>query len=225
MEKVIESLLIAVIGIAAIFFNKLYKRLKRKEHSLGPEDLKLQSNIEKYLHEALIDLDCARAYIIEFKNGEDFSLSRNWKLVIRYEQTQDGIIRVKGKIRDIESIEVLSFLKALFLGEENGIHAKLLDRSDCVNRQCERYDRGVYLVDTDEIESTYFRGMLKEFGVRGMVHTVLWDGNKPLGILGLNYCSEKHWGEAITDMQRFHAVCSYAERIIYLYLKHKRAKQ
>ena len=224
MDKVLESLLIAVIGIAALYANRIYKRLKYKEHFLGPEDLKLQSNIEKYLHEAILDLDCARAYIIEFKNGEDFSLSHNWKLVIRYEQTQDGIIRAKGKVRAIESIEVLPFLRALFLGEENGIHAKLLDKSDCMTKQCERDDRGVYLVDTDEITNAYFKGMLKEFGVKGMVHTVLWDENKPLGIFGLNYCSEKHWNEAINDMQRFHAVCSYAERIVYLYLKHKRNK-
>lgn len=92
----------------------------RDRHVMTEEDVKMYTEIFTMLENLLTTLDCTRVSVLQYHNGDNFSLSNPmFKLSVTYEAIANGIAPTVKELSDISVSTIPSFFQPLFLPDSH----------------------------------------------------------------------------------------------------------
>lgn len=179
------------------------------------------SRIDAQLDELLDKLKCARVSILQFHNGNRFSLSNPvFKFSTSYEAVAQGFAPSAPRTRDLMVSLNTTFISPLMMSNAStfiGAHKEDFCRRD--NDKCPLPDEGLKIISytQDLLRPGQVRLVMEELGIRKMYATLLEVQDKgPVGILLMQY----HTDYKAEELMREHIcdVCKvkhYLQALLY----------
>lgn len=157
----------------------------RDTHVITIQDVHRNNEIMGRLERLLIKLDCTRVCVLQFHNGETFSLSNPmFRLSTTYEATAPGFASTCSELKNIAVSTIPVFVNALVLPTPDIIPGVKEEKFCPKGGVCELRDTPIRLVSltTETLKLGRIRISLEKFGVAKMYACVLTAVNG--GLLG-----------------------------------------
>ena len=175
--SIIKGLFILLVAGYVVFFALNPKFLLERITSIQTEQhdklvesrLSADSDIRRILSKMIFTTDADRAWLIEFHNGSK-NIGTGLPFLfgsMRIEEVRDDILNVDEEYSDFSLSKYKFIVKVV---EDGFFHGGIDD---------------VYKID----ERMYYK--FKANNVNEIALLTLYDGEKPIGILGLSYCNDK----------------------------------
>jgi hypothetical protein len=189
--------LLTIIGIVAQrYLSKIKKNLDLQTAQKTPEEAEEDMGFSLWCDRAIMDIiaetrvktDSARAYVIRFHNGTYFSNRQPiWKLTCTHESTAKGVEYLTTKdVQSLPASNVLDIIVPFWGGISRGV--KRIDIPDPTVEGDLDPRNGVYLIDTEQMDSSMGKQLLRSEGVTCAMNIPLVspkDG-RILGLFGLD---------------------------------------
>lgn len=249
-QNFLTFLTLAAAGIVIIFLGVINETIKTKlkdivskvvkkftKESAGQKhNITQVANMIDKINDAILEvrikMKADRAYIIQFHNGETFSANNpRWKMSQTFETCMDGISYTGDLIKNMDVTVVWDYLKVIFFDPEKeavpGVEAFIKNRA-CALEFC-HHPRKSYLVTTTKMDRNrgYTRSLIEQQGIKYMIQTpILNADNQPIGIIGVDYCSDERFEQAISSTEFTSCVlCQTASEISLSWELDKQTKQ
>ena len=189
-----------------------------KKHSpLTVHNLELYGKICAKVAEIRYKTDSARAYIMSIRNGEiQINNLHQYKIYRDYEDLEDGVSGQKEIQQGLHVQDMFDVVKSYYGTTQPPIG---ITRLDPICKTC----GGLTLrYITDDLDISYIKSLFKEAGVKLAYHTVIYDATTklPVGLLGVDFCSDKHASIASNNEDTIHIELCNTAREIEQIIKH-----
>lgn len=169
-------------SIFKMFFAKGIKKLTFRE-SIG---------VIRYIEDKLVELrtllNCDRAFINEFKNGDHFSVKNPiWRVSRTYEKCADGVIYQGSTIKAEQVTSMFDIIEPALIGLSKSNGVKIMDCDNC-EHPCKSRNTVVY--DVAHMPHTASRQLLANHNTKVSMQTGLVINGNMIGLLGLDFCDE-----------------------------------
>jgi len=171
-----------LINIVTLIVKKFLNKLSFRE----------SAGLIAYIRDRLVELrtmmDADRAYVHEFKNGEQFSAKNPvWRVFRTYEKCREGIIYQSSTLKGENVSTIFDTIEPVLIGSTKNAGMKIMDCNACPH-PCKSRNTVIYKID--EMPHTASRQMMISHNVKVSVQVGLNVRNNVVGILGMEYCDE-----------------------------------
>ena len=185
-ENLLGLVAAGVSAVALYYIKGIVKSLanSKKRHPLSNYDVAIYGEIIEFLTIALIKTKAARCYILSIRNGDvQIHNLHQYKLYCDYEITVDGVSEMKSKLQALPVQDVYECVALYYKKNTKVKGVDSLPACDC------------YIYHHDKLEPSAVKQMMVAAGSDITIHSVIRNSvGDILGVVCLDYCSEKHDG-------------------------------
>ena len=209
----------ALSGVIIYYLKKIMTQLnENKKHApLTVHNLELYGKICAKVAEIRYKTDAARAYIMSIRNGEiQINNLHQYKIYRDYEDLEDGVSSQKEIQQGLHVQDMFDVVKSYYgtVQPPSGINR--------LERTCKTCGGLTLKYIVEDLDISYVKSLFKEAGVKLAYHAVIYDNTTklPVGLLGIDFCSDKHSSIAISKEDMIHIELCNTAREIEQIIKH-----
>jgi len=203
-----------------IGFLKWWEKWIKQHVALSRRGMESYSKLNALLAELRVEMDADRAYVLQFHNGHEFSISQPiWRMSCTHEICAPGISYEAESMQNILVSTVVEGIIPFFPGDDVKLSGIVpVDCDNCLGK-CKSTVRRTHWCTVTELPPSRLKQRLVSQGIKNWLCTNLFSaGGHVIGIMGVDYCLDI---DTAAFAERVQILCHKAEQVQFLLMGRK----